>query len=304
MRDMLRNALGSALAILLAACGPTPSIYAAAHGIRVFAATASGDAIPLRVIGGGGAPLVVDESGYVYAGTNFNTISVYAPGANGNVAPARVMQIHARSFRWLAVDHGHLYVPSADDNEVQVYLRSASGVVSPQWKISSSISEINGPGPIAVDPKRGLLYVAMSDGMVRVYPPLARDPVSPIRTIRDRQFGGRLFPNAIAVDNDGNLYVGQQVIIGDQVGQISVYAPDADGAPAPIRLIQGANTQLAQPDSIAVDPAGNLYVENTISGAITIYAPGASGNVAPIRVIAGPNTGLQGHLVAIAFGSQ
>jgi DNA-binding beta-propeller fold protein YncE len=112
---------------------------------------------------------------------------------------------------------------------------------------------------------------------------------------------------------------------------ISVFRKSAAEDESPIRLIQGANTQLADPHGIALDPlTGLIYVTNwgtvgnrdytiqtTTSGrgdgktnwpvgreanipgsgrnqmpSITVYRKNASGNVTPLQVIQGSNTRL------------
>ena len=47
-----------------------------------------------------------------------------------------------------------------------------------------------------------------------------------------------------------------------------------------------------QPEGVAVDAAGNIYVADHPSKSVFVYAAGANGNVAPIRVISGSKTTL------------
>src|SRR5439155_1156094 len=54
----------------------------------------------------------------------------------------------------------------------------------------------------------------------------------------------------------------------------------------------GGNTRLANPQGVALDGAGNIYVTDAGSNSITVYAAGASGNATPMATIAGGNTGL------------
>lgn len=67
--------------------------------------------------------------------------------------------------------------------------------------------------------------------------------------------------------------------------------------------LTGPNTKLVQPNGIAFDSSGELYVAvNAYAGGgpdplagsscINVYAAGASGNTAPIRSICGPHTGI------------
>lgn len=74
---------------------------------------------------------------------------------------------------------------------------------------------------------------------------------------------------------------------------ILTFAGDADGEAAPIRVIQGSNTRLQNPDRVELDPVhGEIFVPNR--GSILVFPREADGNVAPIRVIEGPDTELTG----------
>ena len=100
--------------------------------ISVFASGANGPATPIRQIVGAltqltaGASMIagavaVDRSGYIYVGNNFfyfgsgpgEEILVFSPGATGNVAPARVLNLDASVVTAEGIDvdaTGNLYV--------------------------------------------------------------------------------------------------------------------------------------------------------------------------------------------------
>jgi hypothetical protein len=84
----------------------------------------------------------------------------------------------------------------------------------------------------------------------------------------------------VAVDQFGGVYI-------LAYPYIFVYAP---GAIYPYRKISGRFSDLAEPNAIAVDSVGYIYVADTING-ILVFAPKGGPNV-PVRVISGPNTGL------------
>src|SRR6266516_477290 len=84
----------------------------------------------------------------------------------------------------------------------------------------------------------------------------------------------------------GKLYVANY-----SGNNITVYAAGASGNVTPTATIAGGNTGLANPQGIALDGAGNLYVANA-ANRITVYAAGANGNATPMATIAGGNTGL------------
>lgn len=56
----------------------------------------------------------------------------------------------------------------------------------------------------------------------------------------------------------------------------------------------GGNTGLDQPNAVAVDGKGRIYVSHSVGSlsgcCITVYDKNANGNVAPIRSISGSNT--------------
>ncbi len=77
---------------------------------------------------------------------------------------------------------------------------------------------------------------------------------------------------------------------------IPTFRGGADGAEAPIRIIQGPKTQLINPGRLAVDPIHNEIFIPSNKEAILVFRRDANGNVAPIRVIRGPDTHLTGAI--------
>ena len=96
----------------------------------------------------------------------------------------------------------------------------------------------------------------------------------------------------------------------------TVYAtnPDADSIVGfasnlvqnvyPSTWIQGTATGLAQPNGIAIDASGDIFVANTGNNSVTAYLPVATtitpANEAPFVTLAGSNTGLNAP-VGLAF---
>ncbi len=66
---------------------------------------------------------------------------------------------------------------------------------------------------------------------------------------------------------------------------IRVFALDATGNAAPVRVIKGASTQLSLPIGIGMDTQGNLYVANRTGAKVTMYPQTATGDVAPSRTL-------------------
>jgi DNA-binding beta-propeller fold protein YncE len=76
---------------------------------------------------------------------------------------------------------------------------------------------------------------------------------------------------------------------------ITVHARTANGDVPPLRVIQGPQTQLNQPDGMTRDPvSGEIVVANTGDDSIVFFAKDAQGNASPTRVLKGPLTKLKG----------
>ena len=78
---------------------------------------------------------------------------------------------------------------------------------------------------------------------------------------------------------------------------ILTFRGDADGQDAPIRVIQGPNSQ-AGGGRLAIDPI-HREIFSVGGGGIKVYPMDADGDVAPIRVITGPDTGGPGGSIAV-----
>jgi len=74
---------------------------------------------------------------------------------------------------------------------------------------------------------------------------------------------------------------------------ITVFADNAKGDSAPVRVLQGPRTRLNWPLQIALDPVHDeIAVANLGDSSVLIFKRTARGDAAPIRVLAGPHTGL------------
>jgi len=91
------------------------------------------------------------------------------------------------------------------------------------------------------------------------------------------------------------------IFVANLRGYVTVYALGSNGDVAPISTIDGAATRLSEPESIALDAKGNIYVTcqnwaNSVTylgSSILVFSAGSRGNAAPIAAIAGPHTGLR-----------
>jgi 6-phosphogluconolactonase (cycloisomerase 2 family) len=96
------------------------------------------------------------------------------------------------------------------------------------------------------------------------------------------------------VNNWGNISDYKKTGTGRfEAPSIAVFAIDADGDTAPLRVIQGPKTQLDWPAAMSLDPdTGDLYVANDMGQSIIVFHGTDGGDVAPSRVIKGAKTHL------------
>jgi hypothetical protein len=221
------------------------------------------------------------------------SVTVYAKGAIGDVAPVRTIVGPLTGLRFpsaVAVDaHGKRFVANRAANSVTVYSRNARCDAAPLRTIVGARTGLNLPTGLALD-ARGDVYVANRSGdAITVYAPNANGNAVPIRTI-EGSITDLNEPTSIAVDAKQSVYVTN--LAGRSV---TLFARGASGDVAPVRIIRGKRAGLTAAFAIAVDRAGTIYVVNSdekgISG-VLVFGPRAKGNVAPIRVIAGSATKL------------
>jgi hypothetical protein len=135
---------------------------------------------------------------------------------------------------------------------------------------------------IAVD-GAGLIYVGGNSNAgseVLVYGAGASGSPQPLKVITST-LNSFVDPEALAVDDAGQLYVGGE-------SSIAVYSPSANGAATPLRVISGAGTGIFDVSQMATDSSGNLYVTTKVSasiGKILVFASNAGTNAAPMQSI-------------------
>ena len=194
-------------------------------------------------------------------------------------------------FRDIAVDPaGDLFVQgyrnSNSEFDIYVYPAGATGAATP----SAIISNSNAYG-LCLD-SAGKLYAAKflgSDG-IQVYDP-STPAASPVRTI---SVPPGIFGNNIATDSSGNIYILKSGLAQDS--RIFLLSASGSKNASLLATISGPATGLINPDGLAVDAAGNIYVgsydSTTRTGSILVFAPGSTGNASPVRTISGPDTDL------------
>jgi hypothetical protein len=89
--------------------------------------------------------------------------------------------------------------------------------------------------------------------------------------------------------------VNNEILVGTSLNQILVFPREANGDVAPIRILEGPDTQVGARPTIRVDPMNNLMFVGGEGGParMLIFDRTASGNTKPRAEIRGPSAGNQ-----------
>jgi DNA-binding beta-propeller fold protein YncE len=251
---------------------------------RTAKTPANGAAEPKRIIGGLNTKiefqcgLYIDPAnGDIYAVNNdtIDTLVVFSRKAVGDVAPDRELHTPHGTFG-IAVDEAakELFLTVQHDNAIVVFDKVAKGVEAPLRVVQGDHTGLADPHGMALDTKRNLLYVTNHGSTHQVRPPApgAR---------RREEIAGWPLTRDDAVPGSGQILA----------PSITVYAKDAKGDAAPVRVIQGPKTQMDWPTGIAVDQdRDEIFVANDGGNSVLVFAATASGDVAPIRGLKGPKS--------------
>jgi hypothetical protein len=192
-----------------------------------------------------------------------------------------------------------------DNNSVLVFSVGATGNTAPGRTITGSLTGLNVPIGLAQD-SQGNLYVANRSGStVTVYGPGANGNVAPVRTLTAPTMGS---PEGVAVGVGDDVYVAAcpTCNASSPGGATAVFHFPA-GATTSDYSIQGGNTLLTTPGSIALGPptptgSGQpVYVANAFGGAVVTFSPGASGNATPVASF---NPGAGDNVQGMAYASN
>lgn len=230
--------------------------------------------------------LYVDPaSGDIYAVNNdtLGKLVIFSHTAKGDAAPDRFISTPHTTFG-IAVDEKHkeLMLTIQDDASVVTYAKGAKGDEPPIRLLQGVRTGLADPHGLAVDPQKDWIYVS-NWGSVNVH---AAPPGGAKIGTHGRGGGQPNWPigRNYAVRGSGKIYP----------PSITVYPRDAQGDAAPLRTIQGPNTQMNWPTALAVNTkTGELFVANDPAHSILVFAADASGDVAPVRVLKGPKTLIQ-----------
>lgn len=229
----------------------------------------------------------------------------FLPARAADIPPLRVITDTDPNFNTLWVDTVNDEIVVANDahETLQVYSRTANGVVAPLREIAGNNTFVSFPGQVFIDPIHNEIWSVGNDiaDLVTVYTRTADGDVVPIRRISMRERIRRFNRTwGLFVDTVNN----ELTLAHQRRNQVTVWerTTNTDAAPlaVPKRLIRGADTGLANPHGVFVDTTTNeMYVANLGQTrgsidlpSITVYARTASGNAGPLRKIQGAATRL------------
>ena len=297
--------------------------------ITVYPPGANGNVSPLAVIGGANsrlafpADIALDSSAKIYVLTG-ESINIYPPlgSSIGILDEAPIVTITGDKTglyapHSIAVDsNGSIFVSNlygkcpkhtchqTVPGNILVFAAGSNGNVAPIAAINGPATKLFSPAGIAVD-SSGNLYVANSGitsvhltipDSVNVYPAGSNGDVPPITIITGDISQIGYIMGGIAVDSNGNIYVTTDVAkIGPAV---NVYQPGSNGNVAPIAIITGSDSGLAQTVGLALDSSGSIYAMNQTygnpegDGVITVYPAGSNGDAIPVAAVTSNFTGI------------
>ena len=150
--------------------------------------------------------------------------------------------------------NGNLFIPDQNHNNVQEY--------APPYTSGPALTITNGvtaPQQTLIDPS-GNLFVLNNNAQVTEYaPPYTGSPTLVGSTSP--------YASVMAMDSDANLFIGYFT------NSVSVYAKPYTGSPT-VTITNGIN----DPDALAFDDAGDLFVANFGNNSVTEYAPPYTGS--------------------------
>lgn len=250
--------------------------------VTVYAPDASGNSAPIRTIQGSNTQLVgprsitVDADGRIYVGDLFGAgsdkVAVFAPGADGNVAPERVITGDNTMISWaqgLAVDStGRLYVANRNTSTIAVFAPGSDGNITPLRLINGPATGLDEPMNIALTAGNILHVVNSGSSSITSYASGAAGDASPTRTISGANTGLAAL-SGLAADSLGNLYV----ISSFGEISVSVFGPTASGNVAPHTRLTGAETDLNTAYGLAITENRDLVVPSYFGDALLTYSP-------------------------------
>jgi hypothetical protein len=247
--------------------------------------------------------VAVDAQGYIYVANSAGaSVTVYAPGSDGDVAPQGAITGMATLLQaptGVALDkNSNIYV--ADGSHVYEFPAGQGGNVTPIQDIELQ-SPYSAQG-IAVDGYGDVFVTAVASAgrnpdTVFAYAPNSSGPY----LILNGSQTGLNNPDAITLDANGSIIAANAPNLGGD--SITVYtSSNADSAPS--ATISGLSAKLSTPAALLVDSNNSLYAANYGSNQITIYSKGTDGSYTLVTTanIRPTSNSLSNGLSGIALG--
>ncbi len=148
-------------------------------------------------------------------------------------------------------------------------------------------------------PPAAIFVANLGGGYVTVYSLGSNGDAAPVSTI-DGAATRLAGPEAIALDSNGNIYVGNDDVANAAVAagsSVVVFSAGSKGNASPTATIGGPHTGLHGIHSIAVDSSGSIYVGTYVGtngpAGVVDFTAGSNGDVIPHNIIAGSSTRIQ-----------
>jgi hypothetical protein len=302
-------ALGVVSAALVAL--PTTALAAAAPAFgTAWVTSQSGNSVTELSPGGAvvGSPIkgastgladpqgvVSDSSGRVFvANFSADSITEYANGASGNVAPVATIsgsQTGLSGPTGLALSGTTLWVTDANTDTLESFTAGADGNVLPIETISGSKTTLDNPVGISVASDFGESLWVVNDPTGRRPSVTEFDAFGPGNQAPETRISGpdtQLSDPRAAVDVIGKSIEGRIEVANAGSDAITAYGDFGGSADQkPLAVLAGAATKLDGPSALGVDAVGHLEVANAGDGALRVFGAGAHGDAAPIRNVTG-----------------
>jgi DNA-binding beta-propeller fold protein YncE len=237
---------------------------------------------------GRGAPALVATPPYgEIVVSDSGVIRVFAPDADGNVAPVRTIEGSNTGLGLtIAVDldqNGNIWVMDYGNSRIAEFDAGADGNVA-QIRVIEPTSDVSNARGLALSPDGSLAWVGnYNNSTIPAFSMTANGSVAPVRKI----VGGS---TGLSYENDVALTPNGSFLWTTDSGYNTVLAFDpagpADQAPSwTIPLGDGH-----EPQGVAADVFGSVFVSD--SDADAVYAYGLSDPSTPARTITGDQTGI------------